>query len=112
MRTLLDHIRHMKAVNSNPHLTSHFVRRKSSLNSLELYVLILSLPLDVKHDLLEGIVRLTLKVVHQFIFAMDNVTKLLLLKDFQEFTFQQNQVKIKPISWLSDANDRLTASQA
>ena len=72
----------------------------------------MSLPSDVMHDMLEGIIPVVMKLVLEFLINQNLMTKSDFRHALQSFLFGRNDGKNKPDAWIQSTNSSLTASQS
>ena len=113
MRNKKTHNRHIQNVLNDPrHSSETGVRTKACFSLISAYDAVMSLPSDVMHDMLEGIIPVVMKFVLEFLINQNLMTKSDFRHALQSFLFGRNDGKNKPDAWIQNTNSSLTASQS
>ena len=93
-------------------MSNYGVRCSSPFDVLRSFEAVDSLPPDIMHDLFEGVIPLTIKLVIDFLLNQNCMTKESFQNAMQCFTFGQNDCKNKPAAWINGSSCSLPASQS
>ena len=110
---LQNHKVHLENIATDASLISNCgVRCRSPFDVLNSFEAVESLPPDIMHDHLEGVIPLTMKLVIEFLTNENFMTKESFQIAMQQFTFEKNDCKNKPDAWIRGTSYSLTASQS
>jgi len=113
MRSKDTHDVHVQSVLNDPRVSSESgVCTQACFCQLSSYDATKSLPSDVMHDMLEGIIPIVLKLVLEVLMNQNLMTKSDFQQALQSFVFGKNDCKNKPDAWIKGTNSSLTASQS
>ena len=105
MRNKKTHSRHIQNVLNDPRdSTETGVHTKACFSLISAYDAVMSLPLDVMHDMLEGIIPVVMKLVLEFLINQNLMTKSDFRHALQSFVLGRNDSKNKPDPWIQSTN--------